>query len=101
MAKKTIQQMIIDLRKITQELSLNIVEKMSDGEVVEPDELKHVNEMKKHLKFAETVQKQIDLSNGVNTKSASKSVSLSSDMVHKIKQLQKSVGDIVRTMPIN
>jgi CRISPR/Cas system-associated protein Csm6 len=59
-------------------------------------ELSRLNEIKKNLNFAKKLYKEMN-----PQKAAVKSGGLSSDFFNKIKQLESSVGDIVRSMPKN
>ena len=99
MKKRTIDETINDLSKIAVELSLKIVEKMTEAKEIEPDEIKHLNEIKKHLSFAKKVRKEMTILTDGCVKPTK--VNALAEMRDKIKSLQSTVGDIVRTMPKN
>ena len=95
----TIPEYIEKLSGMAIELSLKYAEKLIEGTLGEDngaDELKHLNEIKKNLNFAKKLYKEMN-----PQKAVVKSGGLSSDFFNKIKQLESSVGDIVRSMPKN
>lgn len=97
MAKqKSIRELIESLRETVLKQSLAYIEKMSEGKHKDdPDELKHLNDMKKHLKFAENIYKQLH----PKEKELAGGNRLPPEVLAKIKNIEKSVGEIMRTLP--
>jgi len=97
---KQIKETIEKLTDVALNLSLKYAERILDGKNDELDkvnELKHINEVKKHLNFAKRLLKEI-----APEKEKSKSTNIvSEEFLNKIKKLESSVGDIVRSMPKN
>lgn len=70
-----------------------MLNKRMNGEEIESDELKELNKIKTELKF---ITKLNDEMNGGKKEHKDE---FSSEMLQKIKNLQTTVGDIVKSMP--
>lgn len=98
--KKTLDEIVRELSEKTLQLSCKIGAKMADDEDVDPADMNRFNVLKKHLAFSKKLQKEINISNGITDKKSGKEGKvISVEMVNKIKQLESSVGEIVRQMP--
>lgn len=95
---KSPKETIDILRKVVQGLSLKYIETLADTGEDDPDQLKHLNRMKRNLAFAEKLYKEMNPPvKGVKNNDGV----LSSNILKKIKKLESSVGDIIRQMPKN
>ena len=87
-----IVKLIEDLSKTALKLSLNYAKDLANG-VADKDQLKQVNEIKKHLNFAKKLYKEMNpKDNGKNEKDNPRKY------IEQLKNIQNSVGDIVRSM---
>lgn len=106
MSKETIPEYIERLSNDAMTLSLKYAERLmtetkeGDPEPVESDEdlLSRINEIKKHLNFAKKLNKELNPDTSKNKKQGSV---MDENIVQKLRNIQSSVGDIVRSMPKN
>ncbi len=104
MSKESIPEYIERLSNDAMNLSLKYAERLmtetkeGDPEPAESDEdlLSRINEIKKHLSFAKKLNKELNPDTSKNKKQGS---SFDENIVEKLKSIQSSVGDIVRSMP--
>lgn len=69
--------------------------KKINGEPIEDDEMKELNSLKKELKF---IEKTYAEATGIKGGKIEPSNKLSSDRLQQLKSIEKTIGDIVRTM---
>lgn len=87
-----VPKLIEDLSKTALKLSLTYARDLANG-LADKDQLKQVNEIKKHLNFAKKLHKEMNPnSNG------EKENIYPQEVVDKVKKIEKTVGEIVRSM---
>jgi hypothetical protein len=86
-----IKKLMNDLTEVALKLSVDYTKKLIEG-TAEKDELRHINEIKKHLSFAKKTYKEMN-----PTENKSKSV-FTGELFKKIKAIESSVGEIVQSM---
>lgn len=86
-----LKKLIDDLSQVAVRLSVGYAQKLIDGEE-DKDELKHINEIKKHLAFAKKLYKEMN-----PTEEKTKST-FTGDLFKKIKTIESSIGEIVQSM---
>lgn len=93
--KKSTQQVIRETRQLVLDFATRYLERLSNGETIEKEEKKHLKEMKSELKFVEGLQEKL------NGKSGSELKKGQEDILKSLKNVQSSIGDIVKSIPKN
>jgi predicted phage-related endonuclease len=95
-----IDKQISDITSVVLKLSMAYLEKMNEGKLDEAskDDLAHINEMKKHLTFVKKLRKEIASQAGESNKKQQAS-GVPTDIMKKIKNLQSSLGNIIKSIP--
>lgn len=91
--KQDLQAKIKTLERLAMNLSLNYADDLLN-KVADKEDLKYLNEIKKHLNFAKKLYKELFPNEDDKN---SKPVSL--DVINEIKKINSSLGEIVRQIP--
>lgn len=93
MAKKTIEDLIIELKEMFLEREMKYLQRMLNEEEVFADELKFLKQLKARINYVEKLHQQLTGKTGKEKSQGEQ------DIWAKIIDMQSSVGKIVRQIP--
>lgn len=95
MAKKSAEQVIREARKLVLDLSELYLERLTNREEVTKDEKKHLKELKTELKFVEDIHAKLHGKVGKDLMKGQE------DILASLKNIESSIGGIVKSIPKN